>query len=87
MSPRENVVWISPRATTFSCVCEQCLTSARACATSFLEAVRLANVRGTLELDTDVGFVHCRAGHEIVLRRGAPLPGPARSDERQLQLA
>jgi hypothetical protein len=54
---------------------------------SFLEAVRLANVRGTIALDTDVAFAHCAAGHEIVLRRGTGLPHTRGPDSRQLQLA
>ena len=83
---RENSVWVSPSATMFSCLCETCLDAARAEGISFLEAIRSANVRGVLPTDTDVRFVHCAAGHAVVIRRvdrPAPLP---RRDVRQLQL-
>ena len=40
---------------------------ARASGSSFVEAVRSANVRGYLATDTDVGFAHCPAGHEVVV--------------------
>jgi hypothetical protein len=81
---RENVVWLSAGATTFSCLCERCLDAAE---TSFLEAVRGANVRGTVAVDAEVTVAHCRAGHELVLRRVERPPKLARSDSRQLQLS
>ncbi len=84
---RENVVWLSASATTFSCLCELCLDAAEAADTSFLEAVRGASVRGALAADADVMFVRCAAGHQVVLRRLARPPKLARSDSRQLQLA
>jgi hypothetical protein len=81
-----NAVWIAPSATAFSCLCEACLDHARDDTGSFLEAVRAANVRGRLPTDTDVGFVHCAAGHKLVVRRiGRPRTLP-RPDPRQLQL-
>jgi hypothetical protein len=84
---RENVVWLSASATTFSCLCESCLDAAEATGTSFLEAVRGANVRGAVAAEADVMFAHCAAGHEILLRRVERPPKLARSDARQLQLA
>jgi hypothetical protein len=83
---RPNMVWLSPSATSFSCLCEACLESSRGRGASFLDAVRLASVRGSLAADTDVGFARCRAGHEVVLRRAERPPRLARSDTRQLQL-
>jgi hypothetical protein len=82
-----STVWVSPSATTYSCVCEECLEGTRGRSMSFLEAVRLANVRGSIAIETDVAFAHCAAGHEIVLRRGAGLPQSRGPDSRQLQLA
>jgi hypothetical protein len=83
---RENSVWVPPSATTFSCLCEACLELARAEGRSFLEAVRGASVRGRLPVETDVSFVRCAAGHEVVVRR-IDRPAPlSRSDGRQLQL-
>jgi hypothetical protein len=59
---------------------------ARGAGRPFTEAVRGASVRGRLPTETDVGFVHCSAGHEVVVRRvntPAPLDRP---DARQLQI-
>jgi hypothetical protein len=83
---RENSVWLRPSATTFSCLCEVCLDIARADGISFLEVIRSASVHGALAADTDVGFVHCAAGHQVVVRR-VDRPAPlTRRDVRQLQL-
>ena len=83
---RANVVWLTPSATSFSCLCEPCLEEARARGTPFLDAVRDACVRGTVAVDSSVTFAHCAAGHEVVLRRVERPPRLARADERQLQL-
>jgi len=85
-APRQNAVWIAPSATSFSCLCESCLELARGDGTSFLEAIRAANVRGRLPTETDVGFIHCAAGHELVVRRVDRPPVLSRPDGRQLQL-
>ena len=83
---RENTVWISPGATRFSCLCERCLDGVRARGLSFLDAVHTASVRGTVPADTDILFVRCRAGHELVVRRIDRPPKLERRDARQLQL-
>ena len=83
---RSNSVWVPPSATSFSCLCESCLELAREEGRSFLEAVRTASVRGRLPTETDVGFVHCAAGHEVVVRR-IHTPAPlGRRNARQLQI-
>jgi hypothetical protein len=82
----KHSVWVAPSATEFSCLCERCLDGRRAQGSSFLEAVRVASVRGSVPADTDVAFVRCRAGHELVVRRIDRPPNLARRDERQLQL-
>ena len=84
---RENVVWLSSGATTFSCLCESCLDAAEAAGGSFLEAVRSANVRGSVAAGAPATSVHCAGGHMIVLRRLDRPPNLAHSDKRQLQLA
>ena len=66
---KENGVWISPGATEFSCLCECCLDVARGEGGSFLAAVRAASVRGRMATETDVGFIHCATGHELIVRR------------------
>ena len=83
---RTNSVWVPPNATAFSCLCETCLELARGDGSSFLEAVRRACVRGRLPADTDVGFVRCAAGHQVVVRRVLRPPPLPRRDERQLEL-
>jgi hypothetical protein len=82
----ENVVWLSPSATSFSCLCETCLEAARAEGESFLDAVRTASVRGTVAADSDVAFARCEAGHELILRRVERPAALARAGDRQLQL-
>ena len=86
MTRGANTVWLSPSATSFSCLCEQCLESAREGGDSFLDAVSAARVSGTVAADTDVAFAHCGAGHEVILRRVERPPNLARTDGRQLQL-
>ena len=84
---RDNAVWVAPGATQFSCLCERCLEGRRARGASFLDAVRVASVRGTVPPDTDIAFVRCRAGHELVVRRIDRPPNLARPDVRQLQIS
>ena len=83
---RENTVWISPGATTFSCLCERCLDE-RDDAVSFLDAVRVASVRGELAPEAHVAFARCSSGHEVTVRRIDRPPGLARHDARQMQIA
>ena len=81
-----NVVWLAPSATSFSCLCETCLDAARAGGGSFLDAVRVARVRGAVAAESDVTFARCSFGHEVVLRRIERPPQLARSIEGQLEL-
>jgi hypothetical protein len=83
---RVNSVWVPPSATSFSCLCEACLELARSDGRSFVDAVRSASVRGRLPTETDVGFVHCAAGHEVVVRRIHIPAQLERRDERQMQI-
>jgi len=83
---RANSVWVTPSATAFSCLCEACLELARGEGRSFVDAVRSATVRGRLPPETDVGFVHCAAGHEVIVRRMHTPAQLERRDERQLQI-
>jgi hypothetical protein len=82
---RENAVWIAPTATRYSCLCERCLEEPEA--VSFLDAVRLATVRGSLPLETEAAAVRCPAGHELIVRRVDRPPKLALRNARQLQLA
>ena len=80
-------VWVSPLATSFSCLCEPCLERARTSGMLFTEAIATATVRGVIAAETEVTAVRCPAGHEIVLRRVERPPALARPDDRQLQLS
>jgi hypothetical protein len=55
----EQVVWISPRATGFTVVCERCADSGEG----------LPSVQGTLSLDNARGSMSCPRGHEIRIER------------------
>ena len=85
--PSSTTVWLSPSATAFSCLCEQCLESARVSGALFADALAQASVRGAVASETTVAVARCAAGHEIVLRRVERPPGLSRHDDRQMQLA
>ena len=55
----EQVVWISPRATGFTVVCERCVELGEG----------LPSVSGTLSLDHLRGTMTCPRGHEIRVER------------------
>ena len=82
-----TTVWIAPSATSFACLCEACLESARIGGELFADALRVASVRGAISLETDVAAVHCAAGHELIVRRVERPPALAHPDDRQLQIA
>jgi hypothetical protein len=84
---RANAVWVAPGATSFSCLCERCLDEPHERGAPFLDAVRVANVRGELAPDAEVAFVRCTDGHELAIRRIDRPPRLGRPDTRQLQLA
>jgi hypothetical protein len=83
---RENTVWIAPGATRFSCLCERCLEERRD-AGSFLDAVKVASVRGELPPEAEVAFARCSAGHQVIVRRVHRPPGLERLDAGQMQIA
>jgi hypothetical protein len=82
----QTTVWLSPSATSFSCVCEPCLEAARQSGALFTDALAGASVRGRVGAEAEVAFAKCTAGHEIVLRRVERPPGLQRHNDRQLQL-
>jgi hypothetical protein len=84
MSP--ITVWISPSATAYACLCEECLETARVRGDLFADALSGASVRGSLDLETLVAPVRCAAGHELVLRRVERPPSLTPRDDRQLSL-
>lgn len=85
MSP--TTVWISPSATAYACLCEQCLETARVRGDLFADALGGATVRGSLEVETLVATIRCTAGHELLLRRVERPPSLTTHDDRQLSIA
>ena len=81
-----TTVWVSPSATTFSCLCETCLEAARRQGLLFSDALMVSRVRGSISAETDVAIARCASGHEITLRRVERPPALLRPDDRQLQL-
>jgi hypothetical protein len=64
----EQIVTISPRATAFTAVCDEC---ARSCEEPGWAAATFA---GELDLDLGAGVFLCRRGHRIKVRRAKPPP-------------
>ncbi|MGH3049440.1 MAG: hypothetical protein ACRDLK_04720 [Gaiellaceae bacterium] len=81
-----TTVWLAPSATSFACLCETCLETARTAGALFADALRVASVRGEVDADATAAVARCAAGHEILLRRVERPPRLASRDERQLQL-
>ena len=84
---RVTTVWLSPSATSFSCLCEQCLDAARGSGALFADALAGASVRGAVAAETPLTVARCAAGHEIVLRRVERPTGLPPHDDRQMQIA
>jgi hypothetical protein len=82
-----TTVWISPSATSFSCLCELCLEEARSGGVLFADALMAASVRGEIAAEVDVTTRRCLAGHKLVLRRVARPPSLPTHDERQLAIS
>jgi hypothetical protein len=81
-----TTVWISPSATSFSCLCEPCLEAARRSGLLFSDALMQASVRGSIPASADALSRRCAAGHEIVLRRIERPPSLPHHDDKQLAL-
>jgi hypothetical protein len=61
---REQVIWIAPKATAFTAVCDQCLEDEHS-----TEAFLSARVSGSLRLEFRHGSCQCARGHEIRIER------------------
>ncbi len=72
-------IWVGPEATSFEASCEACLARRE----EWSVAVRMSQIEGTLRRDADVGFMTCRRGHRIIVRRiGRKLVLPAAAHAR-----
>jgi hypothetical protein len=58
-------VWVGPEATRFEASCDACLARRE----DWSVSVRAALIEGSLRRDADVGFMTCRRGHRIIIRR------------------
>ena len=61
----DQTIWLSPRATSYTVVCEECATQ---------HGFLAAQVAGRLELDRDHSAVTCPRGHEIRVERANHAP-------------
>lgn len=69
----EQTIWLGPRATGFTEICEACEDDDPA-----LHRDLHAVVRGVLRLDEQRGWVTCHRGHTVrVLRMGSGMPAGA----------
>jgi hypothetical protein len=66
MSARRQTIYVRPEATAYEAVCDECASEMSRPASL---AARVAEVRGTLRPEADVGFACCRRGHRLVVRR------------------
>ena len=66
MNTRQTI-WVESRATAYVALCEECL--AHPADERRALAYRAAKVAGSLHPDADVGFVRCRRGHRLSVRR------------------
>jgi len=59
----EQVVWISPRAVTFTVVCNACVQEVAA------DGYGAATVQGAMLLDRQRGYIQCARGHQLRVER------------------
>ena len=70
---REQTIWLAPRATGFTEICESCEEDHPE-----LAATAGATVTGVLRIDDDRGWATCPRGHEVrVLRMGRAMEAGA----------
>ena len=60
----EQTIWIAPRATAFTAVCEACLAGQHE-----VEDFLCARVQGVLRLEARKGWATCPRGHQIRVER------------------
>jgi hypothetical protein len=72
-----QTVWLESTATTFIALCEECLADPDDPSDAL--GYRAAKVSGSLRSEADIGFVRCRRGHRLSIRRAVrpPLRVPA----------
>ena len=71
-----QIVWLNVEATEFAAPCEACLADCRR-ELGFIVGRRVCRVEGHLGSGADVGFMTCRRGHRILIRRALTRPAAA----------
>jgi hypothetical protein len=66
-----QIIWLQSHATTFTAPCDACRSDRG------WERISPTVVEGHLRIEADVGFVSCRRGHRIRVRRIARAPRTA----------
>jgi hypothetical protein len=61
---QEQVVWIGPKATAFTALCDHCLQGEHSA-----EAFMSARVSALMRIDARHGWCTCARGHEIRIER------------------
>jgi hypothetical protein len=70
---RDQTIWLAPRATGFTEICESCEEDHPE-----LASTAGATVTGNLRIDDDHGWATCPRGHEVrILRMGRAMPAGA----------
>jgi hypothetical protein len=70
---RDQTIWLAPRATGFTEICESCEEDHPE-----LASTAGATVTGVLRIDSDHGWATCPRGHEVrVLRMGRAMEAGA----------
>ena len=70
---RDQTIWLAPRATGFTEICESCEEDHPEFAMT-----AGATVSGVLRLDADHGWATCPRGHDVrILRMGRAMPAGA----------
>ena len=67
-------MWLSSTATSFSAPCDVCRADLQVPANTWSIGLRATLIEGTLRAEADVGFMTCRRGHRVVLRRAPTHP-------------
>jgi hypothetical protein len=66
----EQTIWLSPRATAFTVVCEACTEEAAGSSERWLAS----KVEGHLRLEDGRGWARCSRGHEVRVERANHAP-------------
>jgi hypothetical protein len=72
MVDERQVIWLQSTATRFAAICDLCIVEVDEEPSPL--AYWSAKVDGSLRIDADIGFVRCRRGHRLSVKRVARAP-------------